>query len=178
MPTNNQTNATLPAGESPALIKGADDLALEALASSTDDTAQEVKNSDQFAQTLQALEGVIEAKAKKLMDLKDKLKEKKEMVRNVFENDADYQEAIQAKDEASQVYKQRQSSLNDTTQVRELNEDVRMINEDIKDLEESLSNHLINYHQLTNSTSFDTSDGDQWEFQIKAKVKSKHAKAE
>ena len=41
-----------------------------------------------------------------------------------------------------------------------------------REIEETLSSHLVNYHQLTGSTSFDTSDGDQWEFKISARVKA------
>ena len=180
--TQDQTNS-LPQGEKPAQLKGADDLAIEALsqASSTakavskssNDSLSEVDQSDEFAQTLHSLESVIESKANKLMDLKQRAQEKNEMVKNVFESDAQFQEAEDVKNEATQAHKQRRSALEDTAQIRSLRDDLRQIKEEMKDLEESLSNHLISYHQLTNSTSFDTSDGDQWEFNIKAKVKSK-----
>jgi predicted nuclease with TOPRIM domain len=95
------------------------------------------------------------------------------MIKNVFEHDAEYQEVEEEKTEVYQQWKQRKNTLNETTQVRELKDELRELKDEQKDIEESLSNHLINYHQLTNSTSFDTSDGDQWEFQIKAKVKSR-----
>jgi len=45
------------------------------------------------------------------------------------------------------------------------------LKEQQKEIEETLSNHLINYHAMTNSKSFDTSDGDQWDFSIKAKIR-------
>ena len=47
-----------------------------------------------------------------------------------------------------------------------------------KELEETLSNHLVNYHSLTHSNSFDTSDGDQWEFSITAKIKPRKKRKE
>lgn len=179
MPPNN--SSSLPAGDKLPQLKTGDDLAIEALSQSGQGQAagaptiaiDEAKQSDDFAQTLHALESIIESKANKVMQLKQKSREKKEMLNNVFENDPAYQEAQAAREEATQQYKQRQSALNETAQVRQLREETREIRDEIKEIEESLSNHLINYHQLTNSTSFDTSEGDQWEFQIKARVKNK-----
>lgn len=180
-PSNNDSDQALAAGKKPDQIKDADDLAIDALSQASagqasaksDGSLSEADKSDEFAQTLHSLESVIESKANKVMALKQEMKEKKQMVKNVYENDEQYQEATEARQEATQVYKQRRSDLEDTTQVRSLREDIRSLKDDLKDVEESLSNHLINYHQLTNSTSFDTSDGDQWEFKIKAKVKNK-----
>lgn len=159
----------------------AQDLAMEALnQEETQDNLspqEEAQQSDDFAQTLHALEKVIESKANKLMQMKQQAREKRGMISNVFDNDDQLQEAQEQKQEVQTQLKQRQSDLNETVQVRQLRDDLREIKSEQKDLEESLSNHLINYHQLTNSTSFDTSDGDQWEFDIKAKVKSKKLKS-
>jgi hypothetical protein len=52
------------------------------------------------------------------------------------------------------------------------------LREEQKELEETLSGHLVNYHSITNSNSFDTSDGDQWEFSIKAKIKPRKKQKE
>jgi uncharacterized phage infection (PIP) family protein YhgE len=182
---SSDNSQSLPAGENPPQLKGADDIALEAIAKSSQSSStqsdtndidlveSEADKSDEFAQTLHSLENVIESKATKAMTLKEQIKQKREMVKNVYENDTQYQEATEAREEATQVYKQRRSALEETAQMRSLREEMRGLKEDLKDIEESLSNHLISYHQLTNSTSFDTSDGDQWEFDIKAKVKNK-----
>ena len=60
--------------------------------------------------------------------------------------------------------------MTDPTVVR-LKNDIGELNEQKKEIEEALSNHLVNYYQLTNSKSIDTSDGDQREFVIRAKIK-------
>lgn len=180
--TSQDDNKALPQGENLPQLQDADDLAIEALSQSskkqiaTSDIKNEEDNSDEFAQTLHSLENVIESKANKLMDLKQKMSEKNEMIKNVYENDVEYQEAEAIKQEATQAHKQRKNSLEESAQMKSLRDDIRSLKEDLKDIEESLSNHLINYHQLTNSTSFDTSDGDQWEFDIKAKVKNRKTK--
>ncbi len=175
---NKQKKDALPKGEEPKKLKDAQDLALEALGRSSQksdgqDDRTEVEKSDDFAETLHSLENVIESKARKLMRVKQTMKKKRQMVKDVFENDATFQDVAEQKDEVYQQWRQRKTTLNETPQVKQLKEDLRDMKNDQKDLEESLSNHLINYHQLTNSTSFDTSEGDQWEFKIKAKVKSK-----
>jgi chromosome segregation ATPase len=181
MPNNKQTNNALPAGQKDPQLKSADDLAIDALSQSSaqsqsDQPETEAEKSDEFAQTLHSLESVIESKANKLMQMKQEAREKREMISNVFENDTQLAEVEEQKQEVQTQLKQRKTDLNETVQVRQLKDDLREIKQEQKDLEESLSNHLINYHQLTNSTSFDTSDGDQWEFDIKAKVKSKKTK--
>ncbi len=173
------TKNALPQGKNPPQLQDAQDLAIDALSESSknpkvvEKDTSEAKESDDFAQTLHSLESVIESKATKVMDLKEKMSEKSQMVKNIYENDVAFAETEAVKQEAVQAHKQRQLAIEETAQVRSLRDDLRQFKEEIKDLEESLSNHLINYHQLTNSTSFDTSDGDQWEFNIKAKVKNR-----
>lgn len=177
MPNNKSSQDALPEGEKKPKLQDAQDLAISAINRASEKLADgelsEEEKSDQFAKTLHSLENVVESKAKKLMHLKDKMKKKRQMIKNVFENDQEFQEVAEQKTEVYQQWKQRKNTLNETVQVRQLKDDLRELKNDRKGLEESLSNHLINYHQLTNSTSFDTSDGDQWEFKIKAKVKSK-----
>lgn len=181
MPNNKQNDNALLEGEKDLQLKSADDLALDALSQSSvqsksGESKSETEKSDEFAKTLHALENMIESKANKLMQIKQEAREKREMISNVFDNDAQLVEAEEQKQEVQTQLKQRKTDLNETVQVRQLKDDLREVKQEQKDLEESLSNHLINYHQLTNSTSFDTSDGDQWEFDIKAKVKSKKTK--
>jgi vacuolar-type H+-ATPase subunit I/STV1 len=182
--TNQPSGKTLSTGDDQPKLKTADDLAIDALSQSSTkavagsqttaaSSLDETQQSEEFAQTLRSLGSVIESKANKLMILKQRAKEKREMISNVFSSDEQLQEVSEARQEVTQTFEQRKGVLNETTQVRQLREEVREIQEETKDIEESLSNHLINYHQLTNSTSFDTSDGDQWEFNITARVKTK-----
>lgn len=172
----------LPAGEETKKIEGADELVIEAMSQASrssgsngdsQSAAAETAKSDEFAETMQSLESLIESKAKKLMLLKTEIKKKKEMMSSVFENDVQLNEAEQQKEEITQTWKERRTQLRATPEVQELKQEIGEMRDEQKDMEESLSNHLISYHQLTNSTSFDTSEGDQWEFQIKAKVKNR-----
>jgi chromosome segregation ATPase len=141
------------------------DLATQAL--------NESQRSDQFAETLQSLEQIIERNANQLYELKENLKKRRQMLKNYFENDAQLAEAEeQATDYKNQV-KERKIGLQLKPQVVDLQVKIKELRERQREIQETLSNHLVNHHRMTNSTSFDTSDGDQWEYQIQAKIKAK-----
>ncbi len=157
------------------------DLADEALASVNDPQAQttgsedsdEVESSDQLAESLMHLQGIIERNALELQNITNQLKEKRESLKNVFENDVQLAEAKEEAEKLSTQVKERRSTLQNDPQVTSLKAQIGEINEQKKEVEETLNNHLLNYYQMTNSTSFDTSDGDQWEFNVRAKIKSR-----
>lgn len=154
-----------------------DDLAMAALAaadqSDNDSEESEVEKSNQLAATLNSLQNVIERNAESLQAISKDIKEKREELGNVFANDSLLTTAEeQAKQFTTQV-KERRAALQADAQVTALKVQIGEMSEQKKEIEETLSNHLVNYYSLTNSTSFDTSDGDQWEFSLKAKVKSR-----
>lgn len=141
------------------------DLATQAL--------QESEQSDQFAETLQSLEKVIERNANQLDEMKDELKKRRQMLKNYFENDTQLAEVEEQAIEYKNQVKERKASLQFEPQVVDLQVKIKELRERQKETQETLSNHLVNHHRMTNSTSFDTSDGDQWEYQIQARIKAK-----
>ncbi len=156
-----------------------EDLASQALAAaSIGDQAPvgseaEIEASDELASTLAHLQNVIERNAREIERLDLELKEKKESLQSVFENDQALAEAIVVADQSTQALKERRAQLQATAQVASLKVQVKELQDQKKEIEETLSNHLVNYFQITQSKSFDTSDGDQWDFVIKARVKSR-----
>jgi len=156
-------------------ISSSDDLALDALsqASQGADTDNELAESNQLADTLNSLQNLIEKHARELTRIETELKEKRQSLKNVFDNDVQLTEAREEVEKHTQAMKERRVQLQNDPQSTSLKIDVADLNQQKKELEETLSNHLVNYHALTNSTSFDTSDGDQWDFSIKAKIKAK-----
>ena len=134
---------------------------------------KEAADSDQIAETLGNLQGIIERHARQLLDVETKLKEKRQMLKNIFENDEKLNEAETQASAAAQAMKERKAQVSNNSEAVTLKLQVAEINQEKKEIEEALSNHLVNYHQLTGSTSFDTTDGDQWDFSIRAKVKAK-----
>lgn len=172
----------LPAGEESEKLESGEDLALSALsqaedggvvASKSDDEFDEVSASDDLADTLLSLQNLIERNANELERIKSHLKEKRESLKNVFENDTQLQEVSEQAEVMKQEVKERKSVINNSPQATSLKAHIGELNQEKKEIEETLSNHLVNYYSMTNSKSFDTSSGDQWEFSIKAKVKTK-----
>lgn len=165
-------------------LQSGDDLALKALSQASQeapalesgddfDSDDEVEKSNQLAATLSSLQGVIERNAQHLETIAHEMKEKREELKNVFDNDAQLEAAeTQAKETSSKV-KERRSQLQSDPQVTSLKVQLGELSQQKKEIEETLSNHLVNYYSITNSTSFDTSEGDQWEFSVKAKVKTR-----
>ncbi len=157
----------------PQLDSG-EDLAAKALEEADDKMlSAEVEASDDLADTLQYLQNIIERNALELSRLRNELKEKRESLKNVFENDSQLVEAEEKAKEVVNEASQRKTVINSSPEATQLRASIGELREQQAEIEETLSNHLLNYYTLTNSTSFDTSDGDQWEFNIKAKVKAR-----
>lgn len=165
-------------------LQSGDDLALDALSEVSQatpaleagddfDSDDEVSQSNQLAATLSSLQGVIERNAQHLETIDHEMKEKREALKNVFDNDTQLEEAETQAKETSTKVKERRSQLQSDPQVTSLKVQIGELSQQKKEIEETLSNHLVNYYSITNSKSFDTSDGDQWEFSVKAKVKSR-----
>lgn len=135
------------------------------------ESKSEIEQSEKIAETLAALQGVIERNAKELISLNQQVKEKREMLKNMIENDNEVAEAEQKAQVLMNEVKEKKAKIaSDPAQVA-LKLQLSELAQNKKEIEETLSSHLVNYHQLTGSTSFDTSDGDQWEFKISARVK-------
>ncbi len=153
----------LEAGDEQEQLESGEDLANKAL--------DETEESDQLAETLTSLQNLIERRANQLEEIKDNLKSTRTMLRDVFDNDGDLSEAQEEMKAHSIKVKERKSQLSSNPEAMSLKVKINELREEQKELEETLSNHLVNYHSMTNSNSFDTSDGDQWEFSIKARIK-------
>lgn len=164
-------------------IKTAADLAQDALDSVDGEEIEsaldkikvgdELSASDDLADTLSSLQSVIERNALQLNKLREDMKEKRDSLKSVYENDAGLATAEEEAKVVSQQVKEKRSALKSSPQVTSLSTQIAELREQMKEIEETLNNHLLNYFSLTNSTSFDTSEGDQWDFNVRAKLKAK-----
>lgn len=176
----NDSVKNLPVPDEKPALQSADDLALAALNQESNPAAHspadaEEVSSDELADTLQHLQNVIERNALQLSKIAQEIKEKRESMQSVFENDQQLAETEDQADVIVQQVKERRAQIQNNPQVISLKNAIGELNQEKKEIEETISNHLINYYSLTQSKSFDTSDGDQWEFDIKAKVKPRHS---
>jgi hypothetical protein len=152
------------------MSSASDDLAQTAL--SEQEGQDEIANSQKVAETINALQGVIERNALELQELAKKIKLKREMMKSTLDQNQGLAEAEEkVKAVATELKEQKSKVANDPAMVS-LKLELAELAQNKREIEETLSSHLVNYHQLTGSTSFDTSDGDQWEFKISARVKN------
>lgn len=158
-------------------LESAEDLALAALsqasqtATSSAGQLDETEASDSLAETLTHLQNILERYATELETVSKQMKEKRESMQSIFENDSQLSSAEEEAQAATKQAKARKSQLNTNAEVVAIKNQLAELSEQRKEIEETISNHLLNYYKITNSKSFDTSDGDQWEFDIHAKVK-------
>jgi chromosome segregation ATPase len=160
-----------------AEVESSEDLAMAAL-SQADDTAtktdsDETEQSDKLADTLSHLQNLLERYAMELENVSTQIKEKRESLKGVFENDSELGAAEEEAKLYSQQAKARKAALQSSPVAVGIKNQLAELSSQKKEIEETISNHLLNYYGITRSKSFDTSDGDQWEFDIRAKVKSR-----
>ncbi len=157
--------------------QSATDLATEMLGQTSEPNTSEldeVAASDKLADTLSALQAVIERNAMELERIGKAMREKRESLESVLQNDTTLASAEEELKKQTMEVKQRKSSVMSSPQVVSIKNDILEITQQRKEVEEALNTHLLNYYSLTHSTSFDTSDGDQWDFLVTAKLKRKH----
>lgn len=160
-----------------AAVESGEDLAMAALSqSSTAGVAgsnDETEQSDKLAETLNSLQNLLERYGIELENITTQIKEKRESLKGVFENDSELGAAEEEAKMYTQQAKTRKAALQSSPVAVGLKNQLAELSSQKKEVEETISNHLLNYYGITRSKSFDTSDGDQWEFDIRAKVKTR-----
>lgn len=133
---------------------------------------QNGNNADSFDQeSYQATQNLILRLGRQQDELQEQIKQMRDMLSNIFENDESFTQAQVTANEATSLLKKRRGELNETEEVVTLKAKIKDANEDLKLVKESLNNHLINYFQLTGSTALDLPDGQEREFTLNAKLK-------
>ena len=122
-------------------------------------------------ESLQATTNLVIRLTDQLDQLKNKQKEVNEMLHNLFDNDAELVQLTDTLNGVQQQCKARKMAIAATGLYIDLNVKVADLKEDIKMVTESLNTHLLNYYQITGSTSFDVTPTVEREFTVRARVK-------
>lgn len=168
-------------GDEDTALQSGDDLATAALASASGSTLSRTMSAasklngdpNEIAQTLTALQNVIERNAELLDEIKDELRVHKEKLQNVMENDTELATATEEAKKFGTQVKERRTKLMSSPEVVDAKSHITELTERKKETEDALNNHLLNYYQMTGVKVFDTSSGHQREFSIRATLKSK-----
>lgn len=124
------------------------------------------------AETLASLQSVIERHAVQLKEIKKKQKLVREQEVSLLDNDPEYSRRVDEAERYVQAIKQEKARVKSTPESVAIKLKKDELKEEEKELAESLSNHLANYFNLTGSKVFDTSDGKQIKFKVKASIDS------
>lgn len=162
-------------------MKSGDDLAAQALdqANSSFVSPTDVSSvtGDQVGETLVALQNVIERNAIELDRINEELKLLRDSLKSIFENDTTLSEVEEKASQVVQQVKERKAQLQSTLEVNQLKSQIADASSRMKEVKEALNNHLVNLFKLTGIQTFDTSTGDQREFEVRASLKGKKATA-
>ena len=117
-----------------------------------------------------AVKGLIQRLSVQLDEVKNKKKEYQQRLKNIFDNDSQLSEFEEQAKESTLAFKKRKKELEDSLEGKEIKGKIKEHGEEIRDLEESLTNSLISYFQITGIQSFDTPSGEEREFKLKARL--------
>ncbi len=158
---------------------------LEELSSPSDDTALPAGDDDTSlpapttpkaatdASTVMALQAIIGRQSAKLDELKQEAKQMTDSLRSIVENDQELSQIEEQAKEATRKQKERKQMLSNNPESTQIKYKLKELKDSIKDVEESLNNHLLNFYQMTGVKVFDTEDGSQREFEVRAKLRGK-----
>lgn len=130
----------------------------------------ETEGSEFDQESFMAIKGLIQRLSVQLDEAKEKQKEYKQRLKNIFDNDSQLSEFEEQAKEAGLSFKKRKAELSDSLEGKEVKAKIKEYSEEIRDLEESLTNSLLSYYQVTGTQSFDTLSGEEREFKLKARL--------
>ncbi len=142
-----------------------------------DETTLEAEEALFDEENFQAVQNLVSRKAAQADELHQQIKELNESLKNILINDIQLSEAEEQAKESRKVIQQRKKELASTPESISIKAKLQELKDELADVEDGLSTQLLNLYQLTGVQEFETNDGQVREFVIKARVKSKKAKA-
>jgi hypothetical protein len=124
------------------------------------------------ADEYQRVKGIVTRKVDQLDELRLKVKEINESMKNILINDSQLSEAEEEARSSKLAVAKRKKEVGDSPEMKNLRLKRQEIKEELSDLEDSLNNQLLNLYQITGVKEFEMPDGTVREFAIKSKVKA------
>ncbi len=184
-----QDPAALPAQteETPVLVSGDDTLALDSgddtdtesdtayqvLVTDDESVSDQVASAEEFGDELISVQAVIRRYSDQQEKLNSEIKERRESLRNLFENNEELQKLEEAQKTVSTDVKQKKQRIKESPEAVQLQMKLKELQEEMGEVQQSLSNHLLRYFQMTGSQVIEEEDGNEREFSVKARLKGK-----
>lgn len=116
-------------------------------------------NIEYPAEQIKNISTLIEQDINKLAENKQQVKERQEMLEDIFNNNPTYKSHLETSKEAAIITKKTKAEVLKTPQAAKLNQEIKDLKAEGKLDKDSLSDLLAQYRQLTGATEFETSDG-------------------
>ncbi|MCD8484547.1 hypothetical protein LRY65_05680 [Candidatus Woesebacteria bacterium] len=170
----------LEAGEAVESLEAGDDTdalpdGYEIVATDEATVEDNVEQAEQFGEALTSLQNIIQRYSDQYDQVNSRYKDLREMMKNMFDNDAELQELSEQAKTAQQDAKMRKQRIKESPESVELQMKMKETKEEINEIQETLNNHLLRYYQMTGSQVIEEPDGTEREFKISARLKSKKA---
>jgi len=91
--------------------------------------------------------------------MRERIKTKRDMFKQSYEQDAEYSEVEEQQKEAKRKVQAAKEKVTKTDAVQTLQNEVKIMQEEMKELQGLLSENLNHYANMTNNTSFTAADG-------------------
>lgn len=121
-------------------------------------------------QTFVTVKNLIYQLSIQIDEVKNKRKELQQRLKNIQDNDSQLAEFEEQAKQANLAFKKRKTELEESAEGVEIKSKIKEFSEEIRDLDESLTNSLVSYFQITGTKSFDTPSGEEREFKLNAKL--------
>ncbi len=117
-----------------------------------------------------SLESTIKTHISSLDRLGEELRKHKEMLDDIFANDATYQKHLETAKEATKIKTATKQQILNQPQAKGLNEKVKTFKSEIKEQEGALSDYLQEYQRLSGVNEIEGEDGEVREIVYVAKL--------
>lgn len=114
---------------------------------------------------------LIQKRLKIIEDLKAELNTKQEMVKDVLENDSDYQEKLEKHDKAKKERDVRKQEILNQTNIAVINEEILETRKEINENKEVLSEELMVLYATEGVTQITDLEGNTREFKVSVRLK-------
>ena len=169
----------LEAGDSVEVLESGEDTAAvsdyEVLVSDPDVSEDQVAQAEAFGESLMAVQNIIQRYSGEYDEVNSRLKDLREMMKNMFDNDAELQELEEQAKTVTQDARNRKQRIKESPESVELQMKMKELKEEIGEIQETLNNHLLRYYQMTGSQVIEEPDGTEREFKVQARLKAKKA---
>ncbi len=145
------------------------------MVSDPDVSEDQVAQAEAFGESLMAVQNIIQRYSGEYDEVNSRLKDLREMMKNMFDNDAELQELEEQAKTVTQDARNRKQRIKESPESVELQMKMKELKEEIGEIQETLNNHLLRYYQMTGSQVIEEPDGTERDFKVQARLKAKKA---